>query len=252
VPDGARSVLARDGTPCPDTIGKGTLLSAEQVERLVDLVRHPGPVERRWRCGYDPHHAFVLFDETDTPFAQVGACFTCEEWRVTPSLEGADATMGGRASDGLRQLCRELGLGGCGFDHDTNDRLREVRSDRFFQAQAVGDFGPEPAEPVPLTASGVDQDKLLAELDEGDRRKLCAVHVRAARARDEASHGVATACAPTRVVRTLDFDECLATFPRCDTPVYQAEACLRAMGRDPCYEGPACPQRDACLVGLRP
>lgn len=242
-------IVAHDGRLCPSVVGEGIALTPVQIARLVALVRTPGPVEERWRCGYQPHHAFVLFDESGAPFGQVGACFTCNEWRAQPPLPSTDASMGRALGDGLRQLCRELGLGGCGYDQATDWAVRSARSDRFLAREREGDLGPEPTEPLPDASAGVDLDKRLSDLDDRERRRLCALHVRRLRDGAPGRAGEAILCSPTETRRLLGFRSCLAAFPRSDARVFEAEACIRATSRDVCDREACDPRR---LVGVAP
>lgn len=241
------AIVAHDGRLCPSVVGDGILLTPVQVARLVALVRAPGPVEERWRCGYQPHHAFVLFDDNGAPFGQVGACFTCNEWRAQPPVPNADASMGRALGDGLRQLCRELGLGGCGYDQTTDWAVRSARSDRFLAREREGDRGPEPVEPLPEASAGVDLDKRLSDLDERERRRLCALHVRRLREGAPGREGEAVLCSPTETRRLLGFRACLSAFPASDARVFEAEACIRATSRDVCDDQACDPRR---LVGI--
>ena len=163
--------------------------------------------------------------------------------------------MGGQLSDGLRVLCRELGLGACGYDLETDDAVRAERLERAMARERLGDLGPEVVEPLPTVLSGVDLDKRLSDLDETERRRLCAYHVRrfGGAGEEPIRAGDAVMCSPTRTRRWLGYRECLAAFPRCDAPVREAEACVRATTTDVCGEpddGGACQLEDACQVGV--
>lgn len=246
--------IADDGSLCPATAGQGTLLTDEQLARLLALVASPGPPGQLMRCGYDPHHAFVLFDEHRAPFASVGACFTCGEWRSEPVVPGASRAMGMRLNDGLRQLCRELGLGGCGYDLATNERVRNERVDRWSDKEAQGDLGPEPVEPLPERTSGVAPDTFLRATTNAERRRLCAYALRMPGADPSFAAGKRAICGDGSVIHRTGYDACVASFPSCDATVGQAERCLRALVREPCQEAARwdeqCDVRDACLVGI--
>lgn len=246
--DGERpSVIANDGTLCPSVVGEGALLTPEQLTRLLALVRAPGAVTERWRCGYQPHHAFVIFDANDAPIAQIGACFTCGEWRTDPPIAGADDAMGKTLNEGLRQICRELGLGGCGYDLETNARVRNERVAHWQYRESHGDLSNETPYPLPDVPSGVAPDKRLDELADHEKRRLCAFHIRRLGERGPGNARDATFCSPTKTLRVLDFTSCLETFPRCDLRVHEAEACVRATNLSVC-EPAGCDDR--CLIGI--
>lgn len=240
-------VIANDGTLCPTVVNDGALLTPDQLRRLLALIRAPGPVTERWRCGYQPHHAFVIFDENDAPIAQIGACFTCGEWRTEPPIAGADPAMGKTLNDGLTLICRELGLGGCGHGLEMSARVRNVRIDSWQHQESHGDLSGERPYPLPDSPSGVDPDKRLYELADHEKRRLCAYHVRRLGERGPGKAGDATLCSDTKTLRVLDFTSCVEGFPKCDQRVYEAEACVRATNLSVC-EPQDCEER--CLVGI--
>jgi hypothetical protein len=68
----------------------------------------------RTRCGFMPHHAFVFSDEKGEPVGLLQVCFTCCEWSSSPGMAGVGLRiMWPEEAQLMRQLCRELDLGGC-------------------------------------------------------------------------------------------------------------------------------------------
>lgn len=254
--DGAMPI-AEDGALCPSVAWPGALLTQEQASRLVGVVRSRGRDEekRRTKCGFDPHHAFVFFGESGAPVATLLVCFKCNQWRSYPAQPGLDLTLGTRARDALSALCRELGLGGCGYDMATMDRIDAERARWWEHQQSEGDMdtgapeAPGPRAPFLEVSSGVDPDKSVAEAArvESDRRRLCAWSLRRPAPKDRS-------CLDGGRLPGADFSECLATFPSCAAPVWRAEACVRAATDAPCTPPaalPACEGVAQCRWGGR-
>jgi hypothetical protein len=234
--------LAADGSLCPSVAWPGALLTDEQASRVVTLVRSLDRNDERrpTRCAFDPHHAFVFHDEQDAPVAMVLVCFKCNQWRAYPAQPGLDFTLGDHERDILSAVCRELGLGGCGYDTSTTDRVDEERARWWGHQTAQGDFdsgepyAPGPRVPFLEVSSGVDPNKSVADAarSEADKRRLCAWYMRRPIPHDA---GCRDGAAPERV----GFAECLRSFPSCAAPVWRAEACVRAATDDPCRREPA-------------
>ena len=78
------SFFRKDGTMHKGVLNApGTLLSPGQVEQLIAAVNRPTPIDRRKPC-YVPHHAFVFYNESDKPVANLEVCFTCRRSIATP------------------------------------------------------------------------------------------------------------------------------------------------------------------------
>jgi hypothetical protein len=267
--------LADDGSLCPSVGWPGAPLTEEQSGRLVGLIRglDKNDDERRpMRCGFDPHHAFVFYGERGAPVATLLVCFRCNAWRVFPAQPGLEINPGPRALNMLSALCRELGLGACGHDESTMDRISVERGSwaGHMESQGVFDHGywaaPGPAEPVLEAASGVDPDKSVADAarSEEDKRRLCAWYIRRPAAMTHATNVIykldaggdaGTTCPDGAPVERRSFAECLRAFPSCPAPVWRAEACVRASAEDPCFTKPAttaaCGSLAACNWGTR-
>jgi hypothetical protein len=61
----------------------GSLLNAEQVNRLQRILQQPTPRKARTAC-FIPHHAFVYYDAAGKPVGHVEICFTCDIHRAYP------------------------------------------------------------------------------------------------------------------------------------------------------------------------
>jgi hypothetical protein len=61
----------------------GTLLSPQQVARLLTAVTAMYPYHPEARCYY-PHNAFVFYDSINTPVAYIEICFDCSGYRAEP------------------------------------------------------------------------------------------------------------------------------------------------------------------------
>jgi hypothetical protein len=253
------AVIAEDGTFCPSVVARERVLSPEQADMLMALVRpanEPGqspsskgsPSNRllraRTRCDFDPHHAFVWWSAAGLPVAELDVCFECGEWMEAPSA-GLDGLMWPRESEVTRALCDALDLGGC---HAADDAFAR------YAATAAADLAPE------VTAIGVSTAKPTREASDPDRRRLCAWYGAVSAQHDELRRlaaGATLACEagarPSRAWRFDDWRGCRATFPRCDATIAAVAACVSATLADPCEKsGPAraCDGVEACTWGV--
>jgi len=161
--------LAEDGSLCPSVGWPGAVLTDAQATRLVTLVRGRDTTGERMpmRCAFDPHHAFVFFGESGAPVATLLVCFKCNQWRTHPAQPGLDVTLSDKARDVLSAVCREAGLGACGHDTPTLERIAAERSRWHAHKGSHNDFdlgdheAIGPRERFLEAASGVAPDKRI-------------------------------------------------------------------------------------------
>lgn len=97
--DGAEAPYASDGRLLGRVVPPEAVLTAEERDRVLGVVRAAEEKARQevatghrtkrplLRCGFDDHHALVLFDAHDRPIAKMRVCFTCGEILVTPGID---------------------------------------------------------------------------------------------------------------------------------------------------------------------
>ncbi len=203
--------LADDGRLCPSATLPAKPLSAAQSAELLALAALPDP-RFRFRCGFDPHHAFVFRDGEGRPVAEVQVCFACGEWMLDdqeprPFPEGAFAR--------LAALCRDLELGGCP-PVDLKVERELWRSYREW----LGSGAP----PRASSALGIPGEIHLSALSPEQRAKLCAYRaVESARFDPHASESARYELDDGRQFWLRMYDECLAEFPKCDVPLAAVE-----------------------------
>jgi hypothetical protein len=219
----AEEVLSDDGRLCPSVVANGHELSAEQIAILLKLSALP-PARHRLRCVYDPHHSFVFYDARGIAVSDIGVCFECGEWSLggappLPVPEGAYRA--------LAALCRDLGMRGCPADKPPAKELtpeeeaeQEVRArleheQRRMRRKAWLDSG---APERPSKALGIEPSRKLSEMSIAEQKLLCAWRT------FETERPVTLEYERTKTrLRFETYNECLETFPRCDTPLGELE-----------------------------
>jgi hypothetical protein len=203
--------LAGDGRLCPSATLPAKRLSAAQAAELLELVALPDP-RFRFRCDFDPHHAFVFRDTEGRPVAELQVCFGCGEWMLDD--EGPRPFQNG-AFARLAALCRDLELGGC----PPVDPKVEPELWRSYR-EWLGSGAP----PRPSVALGIPGEVRLSALSPEQRAKLCAYRaVESARFDPDASESARYELDDGREFWLQTYDECLAEFPKCDVPLAAVE-----------------------------
>ncbi len=154
-------VLSDDGRICPSATLPAKPLSAAQSAEFLALAALPES-RTRFRCDFDPHHAFVFRDARGRPVADVQVCFECGEWTLN---DARPRTLPEGAFTRLAALCRELELGGC------PTAQREDESDYWESYRAWFELG---APPRPSVALAIPAQTRLSALTAEQQRKLCA------------------------------------------------------------------------------
>lgn len=254
------SVLAKEGTLCPDLVAPGIRLSAAQVESILSIASGPkfekkegSAVRRRGRvrCPASPESVFVFYDANHQPVSTLSVGGTCASWQLRPAPRGSwegMARLEENEKELIQHLCDELKLEGC----------------RATPAPA----GWEEAGPLhqaftrllPLVLAeptGVERTKPLSSTTEADRRRLCGWYLRgaavAARALlDIGFHSESSFFAPgeARGVHYRNFDRCIKQFPQSAETVGTATDCLGATLSRFTSVAPKC--KEDSLIGVSP
>lgn len=266
---------ARDGRLCEDVRLPIATLSAEETTRVTGLLdaaearlreqRESGRVVYRavTRCGFDPHHALVLYDASDRPVGTLVVCMSCSEWLVRPASEatgdGKPVVMELEERDTLKSILDAHGLGASLFRDEVTSELWDY----------VGRVYGSTSEPTPrgearrrarlaASSSGVDPAKRASSLGPEEREALCrwvtedVVPARRWR-RDGGAHGYEC---DDHTQWTVDYGEkeCATRPLPCDRTVKELEACLRELDEPEhvCASPPgACAGLLTCLPGFR-
>jgi hypothetical protein len=112
--------LDDDGSLCSTVVGDGVVLSSEQTDLLLAIVRAKGTYGDGSAC-FLPHHGFVFYDAAGVPVAELSLCFMCEMMRSSPAIpsgkrsaeSGSEYGLSPKATGLLRLLCNDLGLPRC-------------------------------------------------------------------------------------------------------------------------------------------
>ena len=266
--------FARDGGLCGDVRLPVATLTEPEKARVLRLLDDAEEAYRRAttqdghyalraviRCDFDPHHAFVLYDDAGRPVGTIDVCLTCHQWLVRPASvwtgRGEAVALAEGERKALASILDDHGLGAWIFDEE-DPRMQAV------SAYERALYGTE-EEPTPrgivrrrqrleATPSGVARTKRLSELTRGERAALCrwtAESVRPGR-RDGAGHGYECANGTTWLA-SYGEEDCGVRLLPCSANVGELEACLREL-REPedLCGSPAepCKSLMQCLPGL--
>jgi hypothetical protein len=268
-----REPLRRDGTFCGDVAAPVAQLTAAERDEILELLheaerahaaqRATGTytLRGRLRCGFDPHHAVIFFDDKGRPVARVLLCLTCGEWIVSPGSEAtggsAPAIIAGPEQRTLRRILDAHKLGAWMYDEQRRTALREYDERIFGTESALTPRGVARREQRLATGSGVASGKSMRALDAAERTSLCRwtlEEVRPALGRHRSGEGYGYEC-PSGETWTARYGgpDCGKRTIDCARTVGEVEACLRVF-REPehlCADHPAaCDGILDCLPGF--
>jgi hypothetical protein len=267
-----------DGTPCSGVVASADL-SADEMKSVIDLVadmqarmRAGGPIGVV-RCDFDPHHALVFLDESDTPIAIVEPCFICHQWRIRPSMrpdvmnDYEPPLMTPEQRLALARIIDAHHLGAWTMDDDDEDRKRTLAyveqrfggTSMFHAAQSgtLTERGKRLQAALVAAPPDVDRDAAPKRTSPADRHKLCAWYQTQFEANGLPFHSSGFECKNGRSWQlSLDEGACEKAASACDRSVRDIEACLRAYARGPqeiCENGfpRSCEGMQECALGVR-
>jgi hypothetical protein len=100
------SISFPDGSLHKGIIKATTLrLSEEQTKSLIRILNQDVEYERGEIDCYDPHHAFVFYDDKWKIVASIDICFLCENYVARPKGGSSLIDLGAMAA-----FCRQIGL----------------------------------------------------------------------------------------------------------------------------------------------
>ncbi len=273
--DVAEEPYARDGRLCEDVRLPVATLTGDEMARVTGLLdaaearireQHAsGRVVYRavTHCGFDPHHAFVLYDASDRPLGTIVVCISCGEWLVRPASEatgeGEPAVMAPDEESTLRSILEAHDLGASLFRDEVRKELWDY----------VGRVYGSTREPTPrgearrrarlaASSSGVAAEKRASTLGREEREALCRWVtedvVPAYRSRSDG--GARGYECDDHTEWLVDYGEraCAERPLPCDRSVGELEACLRDLDEPQhlCVPAPAsCAGLLTCLPGFR-
>lgn len=206
-------VLTADGRLCPSVAFDGPRLSSQQVEALLRLTatKRTGI---KYKCGFDPHHAFVFYDEQDRPVSDVRVCFDCGEWSLR---NGPKDFMPDEVYSSLAKLCRELELDRCPKGSTAHEQ--QLLTSAYYQKlnSRTEEEKSTPASPLPSEVLGIPKETALSALTDVQKAQLCAWRYLEVTPRE----GVRTNSGRSLWVR--GYEECIERFPHCDVPLGEVE-----------------------------
>jgi len=248
-PECAFGALSANGELCSTVRLPGVQLSAEQASELLSkLNAEVVPEPKYCLCGGKTSrmHSFVFYDEHDTPVASVSLNLRFNDLYTSPQngRKLHQASVSEEFSAWYEGFCERVGLPLC-FLWD-----RE-RADRFY-----AELERTRAKCVRESPFGHIPDQPLAQLEQHERRALCAYHHQYVFRRPDGPDGYFGQESPDGeqwIGRTLAWPECEATFPRCKERLSEVMPCQRrAMDGDPGFfaaDARACRALSSCLWG---
>lgn len=263
------SIVASDGTLCPQLVAPGLVLSTAQIQALLSVTAVPQPPwqdevrSHACRCDFPIASAFVFFDAQDRPVAHLELFSTLQKWNIVPAFGGVAsqaAATTAREREVLGQLCQELGLECRQQEPDQDVPAREEPRETARSAEASQrDFARRLLPRLLTFPEGVEEQRPLSLTTEAERRRLCAWHLRAIADSTQArlgypwSHNPGATLAFAGADWSLgfqNFEECLSKFPSCDEPVSRALETLAAMHKR-LGEEDGIPERPkGCVFGI--
>lgn len=239
--------LQRDGKICDNVVAPGVELSAEQLQRVVELVetsrelhaqarrdaqRSGGSYQQRpkTRCDFDPHHTIVFHDRHGAALGGVLVCFSCREWRIIPSLPELDGYMSDAELALMRELFDALELGASLFDDQAAEELGAYRR-RVYGSVHDGLTPAGEARYARRLArgSGVEGKKDARSMTLAERARSCLWFQQELKlSRSDFHPGSAFECKDGRrfQLREQDVKQCATSQITCAATTAQLEACL--------------------------
>jgi hypothetical protein len=264
-----------DGTFCDNVVAPGVELSAEQLQRVVELVetsrrrqeqalaqlqRNGGHYVRRsvTRCEFDPHHTILFYGQDGAALGGILVCFTCGDWRIIPAIPELDGSMYEAELAVMRELFDSLELGASLFDDKAAEELGAYRR-RVYGTVRDGLTPAGKARYARSLARGSgappQQDARSMAFAERTRSCLWFQH-ELSLSRSDVHPGSGFECEDGRrfQLREHDFQQCATSRITCAATTAQIEACLAEVILDTaqlCNELPAaCRDVIACLPQL--
>ncbi len=258
-----------DGALCDGVIGHSVVLDDREREAVLALVTEAeaeqarGKSRPRVRCDFNPHHAFVFFDEMGIPTGRLETCFECGQFQWGPSPDGARGgyeppVMTDEERRAYADILDRHGLGAWAFYYDGAEVTRLMEYD----SALYGERG----KPTPRGAARtavrlalpppIDRDLPPKQSSARDRHRLCLwwgeqwllrQNQRMQSRGYECETGV-------KYDFSLEDGDCEKKFLQCDAPTHQIEDCLRAFTQPEivCKGMPeACAGLEQCVPGLR-
>jgi hypothetical protein len=259
-----------DGSLCPDVIAPPQVLSADDLKRILGAMRaaeaafgkNSGVISLR--CGFDPHHAIVFYDERDLPIAKLLVCLTCGEVLAVPAIPALGGKSPASLDDGLWRALRpafeqaELGV----WMYDEKELARVLQ----YRERVLGPSGqrtPRGAA-VDSLGSGLEPSRPVTQLASDERARLCLWFQEAAWSRHDPDDpyrfpgpGRGYECDDGRKLMLDATPRCAPAPAACNASVGEVEACLRELLhleiRSLCKEPePAvCQKMHGCILGAR-
>lgn len=151
----------------------------------------------------------MFYDAAGAPVADLQICFGCNQWAFNGE---SPSNMVREVADAFGELCRDLQLRRCPQPEREEDDVNRWYTEEFRAWRRTGT--PPPAS----EATGIAPERRLSELSSVEKRQLCAWRVLeqgTTSPRWKWDSGVE--------MHQMTFDECVATFPRCDVRLDEVE-----------------------------
>lgn len=224
---------------------------------LLSALTKPKEQPGTSRCGEHYEHAYVFYDEQDTPIAQFAVGDVCDTWTLTTH------DIPEQARPIMQRVCEQSGVGLCMADEDLRERVWSAYHDRELVRRRLDAY----PQRYRYRAPPIDLDLRLSELTERDKRLLCVWndhHLSTIFSRHGRSHAriaswrrdVADLPPGQRhLFRKQTWDECVTEFPMCELTIAEVLRCQAHVQKgDPFLHDrktPAhCAEQRQCLWGF--
>lgn len=193
----------------------------------------------RVRCGFDPHHVLVLFDEKDRPIGKIFVCFGCGELLATRrsrAFGGAEsAVMTEEERTVFRRIFDAHGLGAWAYGDPDEPELQELREYEL-RVYGYGDdatpLGLERRAERDALPSGVSEAVTPKGASPAERERFCVwlretMIERDRRMRRSVVGPFECPNGGSSYYFSTEGDRGCESAPLCDVPMGRIEACLR-------------------------
>jgi hypothetical protein len=216
------SVIAENGTLCPNVVWAGRELSVEQRRRLETLFDALSGERRTQTCSGAPAAAFIWYDDDNRPVAHLTIEGRCMGWRLAPSpavIPSGTSPATPNEAQAFATLCKELGYSRCApeSDHPAVIQHPEMQLARKVLPSAL------------QLDVDVAANTLLPDTTPVQRRRLCAWSAMTSQFAIQAAGFVLPRYTTTLesttggdAVRFVGFDECIQRFADCARTVGDA------------------------------